>query len=149
MSVESRLMSYWNSSRPVTELVTGGLWRDEIPENGTNGSPVEMPFARFTILSEVESARETKPDRQQRQHLEEQLLQIDIFARDPLTAKRARDRAKELIDGWEPVLNPPDIFLSIDRTNAFLFQDPDEDDGASVWHAGLEYIVTLQRSKNG
>lgn len=149
MSVESSLLQMWNGNAPISDIVTGGLWRDEIPEIDEDATAIEMPFARFTILSETPTEEMTKGQNELRDYLEEQALQVDIFAHSPSVAKTARDVAKDLLDRWQPVLQLPDIFISITRSNAWLIQDPDEDDGASVWHAGLEYVVTVQRGKNG
>lgn len=149
MSVESSLMDWWNSSSIVTGLVTGGLWREAEPELGEDQEPVEMPFARFEIISETPTEEMTRTPNAPRDYLEDQTLQVDIFAHDPLVAKQARDAARDLLDRWQPVLQLPDIFMSITRSNAWLVKDPVEDDGVTVWHAGLEYVVTLERKKNG
>lgn len=150
MSLESNLQQCWNGNGVLSGLVTGGLWRDEIPEKDEDDNEINMPFARFQIVSETPVGRVTKGSpTEQRDYLIEQLIQFDIFARDPLVAKRARDAAGNLLDGFNPTLIPPEIFISIDPQNAWLIQDPDEDEGVTVWHAGLEYTVTLQRSRNG
>lgn len=149
MSIESSLLDWWNASHPVTEIVTGGLWRDEVPEKNEHDEPINMPFARFAILAETPTEILTKTPGESREYLEEQLVQVDIFATSPTTAKMAREAAKNLLDKWVPVVQPPDVFVSIDRTNAALLKDPEEQDGENVWHAMLEYVVTLQRETNG
>ena len=149
MSLESNLKAWWDSSGPVTGLVTGGLWRDEVPELNASDVPVEMPFARFSILAETPTIIQTRTPNEAREYLEEQLLQVDIFATDPAVAKKAREVAKDLIDKWQPILEPPDVFISVDRSNAALLKETDEQDGSNVWHAVLEYVVTVQRETNG
>jgi hypothetical protein len=149
VSIESNLSDWWNSSGEVTGIVTGGLWRDEVPEKNASDVAIEMPFARFAVIAESPTAIQTKTEGESREYLEEQLIQLDIFAKDPATAKRSRDAARDLLDKWNPTLEPPDIFIGIDRTNSLLLKETDEQDGENVWHAVLEYVVTVQRESHG
>ena len=149
MSIESNLLDWWKSSSVVTGLVTGGLWRDDAPELNTDDTTVEMPYARLSVLAETPAAVLTRTPGESREYLEEQLLQVDIFANDPSVAKKAMTAARDLLDRWETTFEYPDIFIGIDRTNAALLKDPNEEDGENVWHVVLEYLLTVQRETNG
>ena len=146
MTIEEAWVAWWEASGPLTEIVTGKLWRDQVPEENTDGTKVELPFARYKIVTETQTDLTTAGDSATNQFDEELLIQTDIWTADADTTKQARDVMVRLFDRFRPQLTTPESFVRCDRQSSVITDDV-EHDGTTIWRAIVEHIVIVQRNQ--
>jgi hypothetical protein len=140
MTLDQAILGWWDGSGLLASAISGGLWRDVVPEVNESGQKVVLPYARFTITNEDEVTADSAGQ------VERRTIVFDVWDADPARLRGAKDALRKRFDdpSFDPYLEPDESFIRADWSRGEFAAETVEKTGQTVWHATMVYVMVVQ-----